>query len=732
MRQSGLATCVALVASICVVLASGPALAKKALVLGTTVDGGVNSREALSAQNLGFDVTVVSGDVWAGMATTEFAAYDLLILGDPNCVGSPGPLGPAEAHPDIWGAAVAGNVVLVLTDPDYHAAFLTAPQTLMTNAIAHAGSQSGKTGLYASLSCYYASANPGTTVPALSGLGGFTVRGQGGCPNAIHIVDRESPVAKGLSDADLSNWGCSAHGAFETFPATVKPVAIALEIPSSYVAPDGTQGAPYILASGGNICTSASLARPDDFVLSGNTWTGDVSVSDADGLVVRNVMLGPRFMADQISVPYFRLETSRLPVMRGELTPDGAQDTARSRLVGFRRFSGDPEGAEATYVVDRIPAGSDSCLVVKQRYEFSAELPEGGCEPSGDLKVKVGGAQIPIPHNPSLPCNRWLPLVEYEFVGAGGDTLRLFNAPQRFYFIDDNRSPNLATLFQDNDVVGPEVSISLGKGVHIGFNDVIANRWDVKREAVFSAIAAGAPGPWDNYHQSYQFVTAPTGIPLPTPGCAECVHIHWRWGKPAGPDFGDGRPLIGGSNQDVDVAVVAHHFGEEHPADFRDLIDNEQVKGQDIVFWYSATGYRQKDAFFRHGGFFSTLGKADLVLAVAASADHVRHEGDTITYVATVTNNGPGTATGVSLSNVWSKPQTTFDGQRSSSRCAGSVQQVACPIGELVPGQTISFTIVLDVLSLTDDPLIDFMSVAGKQLDPVPDNNRAVVRTKIR
>src|SRR5439155_11602374 len=124
-----------------------------------------------------------------------------------------------------------------------------APQTLMTNAIAHAGSQSGKTGLYASLSCYYANAKSGTTVLALSKLGGstvgFTVRGQGEgvCPNAIHIVDRASPVVKGLLDANLSNWGCSAHGAFETFPASLKPVAIALDIPSSYVAPDGTQGA---------------------------------------------------------------------------------------------------------------------------------------------------------------------------------------------------------------------------------------------------------------------------------------------------------------------------------------------------------------------------------------------------------------------------------------------------------------------------------------------------------
>ena len=137
------------------------ATAKKALILDTTVQGGASSREASSARTAGFDVTVADAATWTAMTRDGFAAYDVLILGDPNC-GSVGALAPAEANPDVWGAAVNGNVAVLLTDPDFHAAFLSAPQKLMDNAISFAGAQAGRTGLYASLSCYYAGAAPGT------------------------------------------------------------------------------------------------------------------------------------------------------------------------------------------------------------------------------------------------------------------------------------------------------------------------------------------------------------------------------------------------------------------------------------------------------------------------------------------------------------------------------------------------------------------------------------------
>lgn len=708
------------------------ASAKKALILDTTVQGGANSREASSARSAGFEVTVVDGATFSAMTQAGFAAYDLLVLGDPDC-GGVGALAPAEAHPEVWGAAVNGNAVVLLTDPDFHAAFLSAPQKLMDDAIAWAGALAGRTGLYASLSCYYAFAAPGTAVPALGGIGNFTVQGQGGCPNSIHILDPSSPVFRGLSEADLSNWSCSAHGGFDAWPNTFGVAAMVRDIASGFVAPDGTKGTPYILTKG-NPCDAATLAKPDPVPFGAFTWTADLSVSEADGLVARNVALGPRYMADQISVPYFHLETAHVSLPHGELTPAGDQPLGRTRLIGFREFFGDPAGVEATYAVDRIPAGSRSCLIIHQRYEFGSELPNGGCEPSGSLHLTAGPVSFPVPSAGSLPCNRWTPLVDYQFLSSDGDVLTSLNIPQRLFFKDDAISPNVAATFEDNDAISI-VQVSLDKGVKVDVLDPILRRQDIGIEGTFKAIANGSKGDWDNYHQSFKAITAPVGFVLPAPGCPECVHIHWRWGAPADGGFGNGNPLIPkGSNQDVEFGVTRYRPGEAHPADFHTLVNGESLAGQDLVFWYSATGHHDADTFFQHGGFFSTLGIADLRLTMTSSPRNVAPQGDRVVYSIEVQNMGPGTATGVVLGDSWSKPDTIFDAARSSPQCSGlGPQQAKCELGTLTPGTIAFLTIVLDVNSANlDFPLVDFAIVSSRQKDPTPDDNRAVNRTAIQ
>src|SRR3990172_2569536 len=177
------------------------------------------------------------------MNVEDFAAYRAIVLGDPTCQ-SLGAANAAEASTTIWGPEIDGNIVIIGTDPVYHGSQLTE------RGVAFSGGEPGKPGVYITLSCYYHGAAPNTPVPLLDGIhnGGFTATGVG-CYDNSHIVATH-PALSGLSDADLSNWGCSVHEAFDSFPLDFVVLAIAKDIGSTYTAPDGTVGTPYILARG--------------------------------------------------------------------------------------------------------------------------------------------------------------------------------------------------------------------------------------------------------------------------------------------------------------------------------------------------------------------------------------------------------------------------------------------------------------------------------------------------
>lgn len=126
---------------------------------------------------------------------------------------------------------------------------------------------------------------------------------------------------------------------------------------------------------------------------------------------------------------------------------------------------------------------------------------------------------------------------------------------------------------------------------------------------------------WDNLHLTSSAVgKVEPPIPVP-PGCAECVHFHWRWDAYfTSPRFGNGNPLIrAGSNQDVSIAVTparpcsvpnATNSGC-HDEDVRDVAAIARLaNGTSLntstgqVLWYIGTGHRSEDVFFAHGGFF--------------------------------------------------------------------------------------------------------------------------------
>lgn len=264
--------------------ATSASVSNRVLILEETVTGGTASVEATEAASDGMAVDIVNNATWNSMTATQFASYRAIILGDPTCYGpgtSPA-IDTATTNAKTWGPIINGNIVIAGTDPVYHNTFGSpGGGTLTRRAVDFALAQTGKTGAYISLSCYYHGTAANTPVPLLEGIGpgGFTVTGVG-CYNDAHIV-AASPALAGLADADLSGWSCSVHEAFRTWPGALVPLAIARDFDSSYTASDGTQGPPYILAGGNIQSFPLSLSPHTGSAVPGSSYTVTAQLLDA-------------------------------------------------------------------------------------------------------------------------------------------------------------------------------------------------------------------------------------------------------------------------------------------------------------------------------------------------------------------------------------------------------------------------------------------------------------------
>jgi hypothetical protein len=232
--------------------AQGVGSTNKVLILANTVTGGSASVEATAARALGYTVELASDAAWAAKTSADFATYRALILGDATCSGV-SLIAAAVANRNVWGPVVDGNVILVGTDPVFHKN--RDGGALTNNSVKFAAAQEGKTGMYINLSCYYDGVPAKTPLPITQPFGTFTVTGVG-CYNDAHIVASHAALT-GLTDAILSNWSCSVHEAFDTYPeANFTPLAIARDpaygsrFPGSKDFADGSHGVPYILARG--------------------------------------------------------------------------------------------------------------------------------------------------------------------------------------------------------------------------------------------------------------------------------------------------------------------------------------------------------------------------------------------------------------------------------------------------------------------------------------------------
>jgi Calx-beta domain len=214
--------------------------AKSILIYGPSLDTTADPNEQSLAQAAGYTVTVVDEATWSGMTTAQFAAFDAIVFADPSC-GSADTVATANATKSVWSRAITGPVYIQGTDPIFHE--FPGGQIMVGDGIAFATSGPG-TGLYASLSCYYAGAPPDTPLDFLSEIGDFKVsaaESEAGCVDTVTIMAPSHPAMAGLTDGMLSDWECSVHEFITSAPSAFELLATGLRDDGAKVA--------YVIAS---------------------------------------------------------------------------------------------------------------------------------------------------------------------------------------------------------------------------------------------------------------------------------------------------------------------------------------------------------------------------------------------------------------------------------------------------------------------------------------------------
>jgi hypothetical protein len=269
----------------------------------TTVDGIENSSstpislEEYAADQLGYTVTVVSGTTWDSMTAAQFAAYQLLIVGDPYCNDTSA---TAISNASTWAPVVmgtsgvntaVGNRTVIGTDPEYHYAnglgnaqptnpsdpSTAGAEHLVQSGEQYAGQAPGATGVYFDTSCFDPASGGTGSGGDLSVLQQLTIASPSSwslsdadtspappCGGSVSFI-ASNPAFSGVSDTDIQGWQCSDHVTFPTFPTDWNAIAVATDTATTPTC--GTDpytmtnacGQAYVLVSGTGIVSSSTL-----------------------------------------------------------------------------------------------------------------------------------------------------------------------------------------------------------------------------------------------------------------------------------------------------------------------------------------------------------------------------------------------------------------------------------------------------------------------------------------
>jgi len=132
-------------------------------------------------------------------------------------------------------------------------------------------------------------------------------------------------------------------------------------------------------------------------------------------------------------------------------------------------------------------------------------------------------------------------------------------------------------------------------------------------------------------------------------------------------------------------------------------------------------GSAYKYAWPVRGGRIGPFNDSDIAVSVASSPDPVV-TGKRLTYTITITNNGPDTATGVSMTDLLPSGVVLISTNASQGSCYDSADTVSCDIGNVGNGENVTVSIVVTAPE-TAGPISNTTVISCTAKDPDIFNN---------
>jgi len=208
-----------------------PVESKRILVLASTLDPMLDPTDAAdlallratpivrAIEELGFLPDIVNNATWTGMTQAKFAGYRALVLGDPPAEWNASVYEAAKQSKETWLKTIAGNVVVVGSDPSHHSPGGTDPLApgayqLIRDSIKFSTWRPYQTGLFVALGHTFAGGGDLTFMNSTSGALGALAARQLLFTDDYNTVEILVPDLQAFADVtndNLSHWNTTIH-----------------------------------------------------------------------------------------------------------------------------------------------------------------------------------------------------------------------------------------------------------------------------------------------------------------------------------------------------------------------------------------------------------------------------------------------------------------------------------------------------------------------------------------